>query len=166
MIGILLGLPSGRWSGCNGGWIKYGNRRVSSEVGYVEGQEMAHAVDRHRRNQARVVSLFAADGEGGDKTFPFRIDGSAIGEKGKQRLEASEFACRLGNGQTKPVVRRGPGRDHPELVEDLRNHARLIAPTVKGIDGGDGIVVLRVCGLGQPAKDVCVNENVHSRSSP
>src|SRR5688572_30529298 len=93
----------------------------TAEVGHVEGEEVADTVDMHCRCQAGVMHLDSGYSMRRQETTPFGVDGETVGKQRVVPLDEPGTPIRLVDRQAESASRRGrPGRDVPELSQDLR----------------------------------------------
>ncbi len=51
-----------------------------------------------------------------------------------------------------------PSGNHPELDQNLRHHTQLGPPALQRLHRLTALIVLGICAVGSPWKDVCVEE--------
>lgn len=135
---------------------------VTLKVADVEGEDLRQPVNRHGRDQVGVVTRFAADLIARDQLLPMRKDGGSLAQKNEEDLEAGKFRLRFGRSKPKPVLRRGPRADHPELVEVLRHEAEDFPLPAQLGHGVHGSGMHRVDGLSGSEQNVCIEQDAHS----
>lgn len=119
---------------------------------------MGHAMDQHRRNDPRVVDLFARDGISNHQPPPFRMHAFVVRQKGELLLQQSNLAVCFSGGQAATVLLLGSRQDIPKLNDVLRYAANISSIPDESINSGHNERMLRIVAFGHPDGDVGVHE--------
>jgi hypothetical protein len=66
---------------------KGGDVREPFEVVFIIGQKVGDAMDVHRRDITRIVSILSLDQMLNNESLPFRINRRRVGEEGKESID-------------------------------------------------------------------------------
>jgi hypothetical protein len=136
--------------------------RKTSEVSGIEGEEVPQAVSAHGGYEAGVMSCFALDIMYVNDLLSFGEDAAFIEKQDKKPLDLAKLFHGFARRHSQPILIDGSGGDHPELVKALRNNEYFFIVLEEESDGVPGTGVLGMLRLGQPGKDVGVEEHTHS----
>jgi hypothetical protein len=116
----------------------------------------------HRSDQTRIMRLFPFDSRPPDNLPPTSEDASLVEEKREDEQLIFHGPIGSANGEPKAIPLQGSGRNHPKLIQNLRNQDAFVACFDQSLYGSDCQLVSSIIRVRETNENIRVEQNPHS----